>query len=92
MERQMKRILAIAAVMAGMGTISPLANAQGYIVNGRAASATEAQLLVAHGAQPGSWTVDGYGTASTSGGQSTQSDAGSGDRKCWYVLDVQLCE
>jgi hypothetical protein len=92
MERQMKRMLAVAALVAGLVTIGPPADAQGYIVGGRVASAAEVQLPVGHGAQLGSWTVNDYGVSSTGSGPSGQSAAGTSHRRCWYVLDVQLCE
>ena len=89
----MKKLLAIAAVTIGLGFASIPANAQGYVVNGRNASKAEVQLLVSHGAQPGKWLVDGYGiSAADSGPMKQQPTAGNGGRKCWYVLDVLLCE
>jgi hypothetical protein len=48
---------------------------------------------VSHGAQPGKWLVDGYGiSADDSAVMMQQPTAGNSDRKCWYVLDVLLCE
>jgi hypothetical protein len=89
----MKTVLAIAAVTIGLGFASIPANAQGYVVNGRNASKAEVQLLVSHGAQPGKWLVDGYGiSAADTGPKMQQPPAGNGGRKCWYVLDVLLCE
>ena len=88
----MKRVLAITAILAGLGIAGPRANAQGYIVNGRDATTAEVQLLVSHGARSGSWSVDGYGMSSTGTGQNRQSAAASSDGRCWYVLDVHLCE
>ena len=89
----MKTVLAIAAVTVGLGFTSIPANAQGYVVNGRNASQAEVQLLVSHGAQPGRWLVDGYGiSAADSVPKMQQPTAGNSGRKCWYVLDVQLCE
>ena len=89
----MKKVLAIAAVTVGLGFASLPANAQGYVVNGRNASKAEVQLLVSHGAQPGKWLVDGYGiSAADSGHQMAQPAVASSGRKCWYVLDVLLCE
>ena len=89
----MKKVLAIAAVTVGFGFVSIPANAQGYVVNGRNASKAEVQLLVSHGAQPGKWLVDGYGiSAADSGAKMPQPTAGNSGRKCWYVLDVLLCE
>jgi len=39
------------------------------------------------------WLVDGYGiSAADSGPKMQQPTAGNGGRKCWYVLDVLLCE
>jgi hypothetical protein len=93
METTMKKVLAIAAVTIGLGFASIPANAQGYVVNGRNASKAEVQLLVSHGAQPGKWLVDGYGiSADDSGPKKQQSTTGNSGRKCWYVLDVLLCE
>jgi len=49
------------------------------------------QLLVSNGAQPGAWVVNGYGIApaSTSVSQTATDNTGG---KCWYVLDVKLCD
>ena len=85
----MKKALAIAALL---GIASPPTHAQNYVVNGRDASPAEEQLLVSLGAQPGKWLVDGFGISLVASGHSRPQAAGSGDRKCWYVLDVQLCE
>jgi hypothetical protein len=88
----MKKVLAIAAVTIGLGLASLPANAQGYVVNGRDASQAEMRLLVSHGAQPGKWLVDGYGISAADNGNKRPSTAGNSSRKCWYVLDVLLCE
>lgn len=88
----MKKMLAIAAVVAGLSATAPLAHAQSYIINERVASPAEVQRLVSYGAQPGHWRVDGYGISSTESRQNGQSNASNSDPKCWYVLDVQLCE
>ena len=89
----MKKVLAIAAVTIGLGLASLPANAQGYVVNGRDASQAEMRLLVSHGAQPGKWLVDGYGISAADNGPKMQQPAAtSSGRKCWYVLDVLLCE
>jgi hypothetical protein len=52
------------------------------------------QLLVSHGAQPGKRLVDGYGisAAADSGPKMQQPTTGNSGRKCWYALDVLLCE
>ena len=91
--KTMKKALAIAAVTVGLSFASIPANAQDYVVNGRNASKAEVQLLVAHGAQPGKWLIDGYGiSAADSEPNIPQRTAGNGGRKCWYVLDVLLFE
>ena len=89
----MRSLIAAAATAVGVSMASLPANAQGYVVNGRNASKAEVQLLVSHGAQPGRWLVDGYGiSAADSMPKTQQPTAGNGGRKCWYVLDVLLCE
>jgi hypothetical protein len=92
MERQMKKMLALAAVVAGLGVTGPLAHAQSYIVNGHTASPAEVQRLVSYGAEPGLWLVDGYGISSVTSDQEGQRAADNTGPKCWYVLDVKLCE
>ena len=85
----MKKALAIVAVL---GIASPPTHAQNYVVNGHGASPAEVRFLVSHGAQPGKWLVDGFGISLVASGHSRPQAAGSVGRKCWYVLDVQLCE
>ena len=55
-----------------------------YIVNGRAASPAEAQHLVANGVQPGAWVAAERAAFTASASTSGQ--------KCYYVLDVLLCD
>ena len=90
----MKKFLAIAAVSVGLSAAATtVANAQDYLVNGHAASKAEAQLLTSYGVQKGNWVVDGFGIASADSGQIRPATAAtSGGQKCWYVLDVQLCD
>jgi hypothetical protein len=89
----MKSLIAVIAAAIGISMASPPAHAQGYVVNGRSASQAEVQLLVSHGAQPGKWLVDGYGiSAADTAPKKQQPAAANGGRKCWYVLDVLLCE
>ena len=89
----MKKFLAIAAVSVGLSAAATtVANAQSFLVNGHAASKAEAQLLVSYGVQKGSWVVDGFGIASADSGQIRPATAAISGQKCWYVLDVQLCE
>jgi hypothetical protein len=83
----MKKTLITVIAAVGLGFFgTPI-----YLANGHAAFATEAQLLVSHGAQSSTRAVNGYGTgpADSAGAQAvTESTA----KKCWYVLDVQLCD
>ena len=89
----MKSLIAVLVTAIGISMASLPANAQGYVVNGRNASQAEVQLLVSHGAQPGKWLVDGYGISAADTGHKRQQPAAAGSgRKCWYVLDVQLCD
>jgi len=90
------RALAIAALAVGLGIASTAAHAaQGYVVNGSTASPAEAQYLAAAGAQPGRWVVTGFGitrAAAEAGSSSVPTVAEVDGKKCWYVLDVQLCD
>lgn len=56
----MKKALIISTLVIGLGLNVP-AFANGYIVNGHAASEVEAHYLAAHGFEPGAWVVDGWG-------------------------------
>jgi len=87
----MTKILITAAIALGLGLVSAPSFAKGYVVNGHAASTAEVQLLVSNGVQPGAWVVNGYGIApaSVSTIQTASDNTGS---KCWYVLDVKLCD
>ena len=87
----MTKTLITAAIALGLGLVSAPSFAKGYVVNGHAASTAEVQLLVSNGVQPGAWVVNGYGIApaSTSVTQTATDNTGS---KCWYVLDVKLCD
>jgi hypothetical protein len=87
------KFLALAIAIAALNVFAPaVGHAQNYLVNGHAASKAEAQLLVSYGVQKGNWVVDGFGIASAESGQSRPATATNGEQKCWYVLDVQLCE
>jgi hypothetical protein len=93
MERTMNKALVTVATVIALGIASLPAHAQGYTVNGRDASAGEAQLLRAFGAGPGDWSISGLGIVSSSSGQNTKAGAGLSDHNhCWYVLDVKLCD
>ena len=87
----MTTTLISAAIALGLGFCGAPAFAKGYVVNGHTASTAEVQLLVSNGVQPGAWVVNGYGIApaSVSTIQTASDNTGS---KCWYVLDVKLCD
>jgi hypothetical protein len=88
----MKQTLITTALALGLGFLSTPSFAGGsYIVNGRAASLAEAQHLVATGAQPGAWVVNGYGIAPAEHASPLASTEAVG-KKCYYVLDVLLCD
>ena len=88
----MKKTFIIGVVAAGLGLFSSPTFAKTYVVNGHAASPAEVQLLVSNGAQPGNWVVNGYGISPADGGIDTRPAVENSNRKCWYVLDVQLCD
>ena len=93
-ERTMSRkFLALTITMAALNVFAPaIGHAEDYFVNGHAASKAEAQFLVSYGVQKGDYVVDGFGIASAESGHSRPATVASGGQKCWYVLDVQLCE
>ena len=88
----MKHALAIAAIALGLGIVSHPTYASDYVVNGHAASPAEARALVAFGAKPGHWQADGYGISPAVEKTNLQTTTRNNGRKCWYVLDVLLCE
>lgn len=86
----MKKILIASIVAVGLGLFGSSAFADGYTVNGRAATPAEMQLLAGYGARPGSWVVDGYGISPAVHKAAANADAKA--EKCYYVLDVLLCD
>ena len=86
----MKKTLITSIVALGLGLLGSPAFAGGYTVNGHVASPGEMQLLASYGAQPGNWVVDGYGISPAVQKAAAHTDAGHG--KCYYVLDVLLCD
>ncbi len=86
----MKRILITGAAILGLGPLGSPTFAGGYVVNGHPASPAEMQLLASYGAQPGNWVVDGYGISPAVQKAVVHTDSRTG--KCFYVLDVQLCD
>ena len=86
----MKNILIMSAVITlGLSFAVP-ADAQNYVVNGHAASKAEAQLLTSYRAQPGHWSVDGFGIAKVADEHPVAAELSR--PKCYYVLDVLLCD
>jgi hypothetical protein len=86
----MKKFLAIAAVTVGLSAAATtVANAQNYLVNGHAASKAEAQFLASYSAPAGQWQSDGYGILRVA--DEHPAPVARTGSKCWYVLDVQLC-
>jgi hypothetical protein len=88
----MKQTLIIKALALGLGFLSTPSLASSYIVNGHAASPAEAQHLVTSGVQQGSWVVNGYGIAPAERASFTQPSTEPRGTKCYYVLDVLLCD
>jgi len=86
----MTKTLITTALALGLGLLSTPSFAASYVVNGRAASPTEAQHLVANGVQPGAWVVNGYGIAPAAFTASASAEPSG--QKCYYVLDVLLCD
>jgi hypothetical protein len=68
--------------------VSASGYAQDYVVNGHNASKVEAQFLASYSAPAGHWQADGYGISRVA----DEHPAPPAGRKCWYVLDVQLCD
>jgi hypothetical protein len=91
----MTKTLITTALALGLGLLSTPSFAAGsYIVNGHAASPAEAQHLVANGVQQGAWVVNGYGIAPAAERAAFTASASAEPRgqKCYYVLDVLLCD
>ena len=89
----MKQTLITAALALGLGLLSTPTFAGGYVVNGHAASPAEAQHLIASGIQQGAWVVNGYGIAPAERASFTAAPATEASgKKCYYVLDVLLCD
>ena len=57
-----------------------------------AASKAEAQFLASYSAPAGHWQVDGYGFSRVADEHPVQPVAQTTGPKCWYVLDVKLCD
>ena len=88
----MKRFLIlVVAGMVALDVFAPVVRAQDYVVNGHTATRAEAQLLTSYSAPSGHWQMDGYGIARVADEHPTPVAQTAG-QKCWYVLDVKLCE
>lgn len=87
----MTKTLITAIVAMGLGLFVTPGFASSYTVNGHPASPAEVQLLASYGAGPGNWVVDGYGISPAVQKAAAQTDT-SNANKCYYVLDVQLCD
>jgi hypothetical protein len=89
----MKQTLITIALALGLGFLNTPSFAGGYTVNGHAASPAEAQALVASGVQQGAWVVNGYGIAPAEHASfNTPAAPAITGKKCYYVLDVLLCD
>jgi hypothetical protein len=89
----MRTLIITTALALGLGFLSIPSFAAGYVVNGHAASHAEAQLLVANGAQPGTWVINGYGIAPAEHAALTSPPTTEpAGKTCYYVLDVLLCD
>ena len=86
-----KFLMLVAAGMVVLDVFAPVVRAQDYVVNGHAATKAEAQLLTSYSAPAGEWRVDGYGIARVVDERPTPVARTAG-QKCWYVLDVKLCD
>ena len=87
----MKKTLISGIVALGLGLFAVPSFAGSYMVNGHPASPAEIQLLASYGAGPGSWVVDGFGISPAVRKAAAHSDTSDG-KKCFYVLDVLLCD
>jgi hypothetical protein len=96
--KAVRKVLVYGAVAMAVSLGGVPAFASDFVVNGRAASAAEARYLVSSGAQPGRWIANGFGIApADTGGAAGRTSAapaapGTDEAKCYYVLDVRLCD
>jgi hypothetical protein len=81
----MNKFLVLA--VAGLVALSSVTKAQAYTVNGHAASKAEIQFLASYNAADGRWMVDGFGI-----NEHPAAAVQTSTPKCWYVLDVKLCD
>ncbi len=88
----MGKFMALFAATVALNVFAPVARAQDYVVNGHAASKAEARLLTSYSAPAGHWQLDGYGISQAVDQHPAPPVAQTGGPKCWYVLDVRLCD
>ena len=89
----MKALITTTVLTLGLSFFSIPSFASNYVVNGRAASPAEAQVLAASGVQQGAWVVNGYGIAPAERASFTAPAAKEvSGQQCYYVLDVLLCD
>ena len=90
----MKTLITTTVLALGLGLYSAPSFAGNYIINGRAASPAEAQVLAASGVQQGAWVVNGYGIAPAAERAIFPAPVANepSGQKCYYVLDVLLCD
>jgi hypothetical protein len=89
----MTKTLITTVLALGLGFLSSPSFAGSYIVNGHTASPAEAQHLVASGVQQGAWEFNGSGIAPAERTSfAAQSSTEASGQKCYYVLDVLLCD
>jgi hypothetical protein len=88
----MKTLITTIALALGLGLFSVPSFASDYVVNGHAASPAEAQRLVASGVQRGTWVANGYGIAAESAAFPPPPATESSGKRCYYVLDVLICD
>ena len=85
--------LALAIATAALNVFAPAVGyAQDYIVNGHNASKAEAQFLASYSAPVGQWQLDRFGISRVANEHPVPAVAKTTGPKCWYVLDVQLCD
>ena len=84
-------LILVVAGMVALDVFAPVVRAQDYVVNGHAATKAEAQLLTSYSAPAGHWQMDGYGIARVERAPDPCVAQAAG-QKCWYVLDVKLCD
>ncbi len=88
----MEKLIALGVVTVALNVLGAVAYAQDYVVNGHAASKAEAQLLTFYSAPAGRWQVDGYGISQVADQHPAHPVTRTSGPKCWYVLDVRLCD